>query len=419
MIYYNASLYQRPVFKIAETVFLTFYIAFLLGFNSVLLISGVEDSRDNKLFVISWLFMHFLCVSFFIYVRPAHGVSYKWMLFFISLFLLSFLWSNSPETSISYGGMLSLNVVFCFYLASRLGIYDVLKLIWYVLITMISLGLLCWMLGLDNVKYVDVHGRPNVLGLEPVRGFFAHKVMAALYANIALILTLAFSIGWVRYTLVSIILFFIMMTGSSTGLVFVPIVLASYYGLRILVNRRVPLYKVVFYSAMICMVLGFFAYYFLGYFLELLGRDSTLTGRTLLWEWGIRAWFEKPILGWGFLGYFDSDSYYLIQRNYDVFENYEVPHFHNSFIQTMVDFGFVGIASQCWIFFYVIKALYLKLLHLRADLNVYYSSLVIMLLLLFAAITMHLFYNYNHFATFFIFYVFFRLIYESSFEGLR
>jgi exopolysaccharide production protein ExoQ len=77
--------------------------------------------------------------------------------------------------------------------------------------------------------------------------------------------------------------------------------------------------------------------------LGLFGKDSTLTGRTYLWEQGWNAAQRAPMLGVGYAAYWVQgfaeaerlwNEFYITTRTGF--------HFHNTYIEALVELGFVG-----------------------------------------------------------------------------
>ncbi|MBB4567189.1 O-antigen ligase family protein [Rhizobium leucaenae] len=75
------------------------------------------------------------------------------------------------------------------------------------------------------------------------------------------------------------------------------------------------------------------------------GKDSTLTGRTYLWQQGIEAAAQHPLFGVGYQGYWVQgfseperlwDEFYIASRTGF--------HFHNTFIETTVETGLIGVS---------------------------------------------------------------------------
>ena len=79
--------------------------------------------------------------------------------------------------------------------------------------------------------------------------------------------------------------------------------------------------------------------------LGIFGKDSTLTGRTYLWQQGIEAAKASPILGVGYQGFWVV-GFYDAERLWNDFfiTGRSGFHFHNTYIETVVENGFVGLA---------------------------------------------------------------------------
>ena len=84
----------------------------------------------------------------------------------------------------------------------------------------------------------------------------------------------------------------------------------------------------------------------------------TLTGRTDLWLFGIDTFAKRPVYGWGFNAYFDSPESLWLRVRVPAFQNYEVPHFHQSYIQTAVDLGLPAVLRVVGLLGYVLLRSY-------------------------------------------------------------
>ena len=76
------------------------------------------------------------------------------------------------------------------------------------------------------------------------------------------------------------------------------------------------------------------------------GKDSTLTGRTILWQYAEDQIRERPLLGVGAGGFWRYHDSPLIQRIFFEFHKgpWDVFNFHNSFYEIAVHQGLVGLA---------------------------------------------------------------------------
>ncbi|MGU3467913.1 O-antigen ligase family protein [Methylobacterium sp. C33D] len=72
-----------------------------------------------------------------------------------------------------------------------------------------------------------------------------------------------------------------------------------------------------------------------------LGKDTTLTGRTILWQFGLDQFWREPLIGIGYKAYWESP---LTTAAYLHFvTKQKLWFFHNNFIDTAVAFGIVGL----------------------------------------------------------------------------
>lgn len=80
--------------------------------------------------------------------------------------------------------------------------------------------------------------------------------------------------------------------------------------------------------------------------LALLGRDTTLTQRTRIWEAGFDAIALHPWLGYGYEAFWQSAAGTSFALHYTI---WQVPHAHNGLIEIWLELGVVGIALLLWL----------------------------------------------------------------------
>ncbi|KQQ54232.1 exopolysaccharide biosynthesis protein [Rhizobium sp. Leaf311] len=184
-------------------------------------------------------------------------------------------------------------------------------------------------------------------------GAFASKNQLGLFASLGCLLSCGTLIltarkGWVFIALITGALSFynLLASQSATSIITTMAVLALAVAMQstlvLAPKHRVILCLMVFLGALLC---GIFVLQIggTGSLLEAFGKDSTLTGRTYLWQQGIAALSESPLFGVGYQGYWVTgladaerlwDEFYIPSRNGF--------HFHNTYIETAVETGIFG-----------------------------------------------------------------------------
>lgn len=80
--------------------------------------------------------------------------------------------------------------------------------------------------------------------------------------------------------------------------------------------------------------------------LKSLGKDSTLTGRTYLWEQGIRVGQEHALLGHGFSAFWVQGNPLAERYWHEFYIDIRAGfHFHSTYVQSFVDLGYVGMGT--------------------------------------------------------------------------
>lgn len=98
------------------------------------------------------------------------------------------------------------------------------------------------------------------------------------------------------------------------------------------------------------------------------GKDSTLTGRTYLWQQGWEAAMQSPWFGVGYQGYWVqgfSEAERLWQEFY--IGSRAGFHFHNTYIEVLVELGLAGILAIAVLMVRVPLGLLLRLIDARRD----------------------------------------------------
>ncbi|MBB4955104.1 exopolysaccharide production protein ExoQ [Agrobacterium vitis] len=186
-------------------------------------------------------------------------------------------------------------------------------------------------------------------------GAFSSKNQLGLYASLgvyfvfAAVIILKMRRLWLLVSLVTIVLsaYCLKASDSATSVLTVIAVIGASMVLRV-VDFLSPRHRIVLFIAGTVLgglSIGAFVYgggvdLVLGAF----GKDSTLTGRTYLWQQGFAAALQNPMIGVGYQAYW-VQGFSEAERLWDEFY---IPtragfHFHNTYIETAVETGVIGL----------------------------------------------------------------------------
>ncbi len=217
---------------------------------------------------------------------------------------LSILWSQYPGATLVGALNLLVTTLFAFYLYVR---YPGDRLISFLTFAAFIALALC-------VLTVTVF--PNI-GIDPRyddawRGIFGHKNACA--ASCVLFLTVGLSARtrgiaeqFIRGSVILLSLVFIVMSASRQGWLLAALAIALIYGLRLVVRIR-SLDRLLF-LLVLSVPLSLAVFYIqsnLNQLLLAMGKDPTLTQRTIIWEQALLSIARRPLLGYGYSAFWSG-----------------------------------------------------------------------------------------------------------------
>lgn len=260
------------------------------------------------------------------------------LLAMVALALLSCFWAEMPafsfRRSIAVAGATLLGIA----LAVRLSPEGQLRILSWVFRLISVLSLACIVLlpsyGISNtaehewrgvLSYKNAFG--SIMGMSVLVEWQLHA-----FTRFSKIL------NWLALLLSLVLLIF---SQSITPLValtgaFVLIEIYKFAGLRL----RMPLYSIALVTVLILsLVWGLYDANHEA-IMGALGRNSDLTGRTEIWSWVISFILKRPILGYGYSGFWAGASAEssAVERAVGAFTQYS----HNGFLDTFLTLGAVG-----------------------------------------------------------------------------
>ncbi|RUV72315.1 MAG: O-antigen ligase family protein [Mesorhizobium sp.] len=277
------------------------------------------------------------------YRRLLRHVSSAWLPLGFAIYVcLSVFWSDAPgltlRTAIQYCSHIA-----CAYIAARTVSVRTLTIgsligIFLVLLYSLMVGGYSYD-GLDGTyNFVGAFSSKNQIGFVASLGIYFCVVLLTFLrrGRISLVLTAPVLV---------LSAYLLVISHSATSMASIPAVLAL-VALLAMAKKLSLRYRRVIFLVGACGLVAVTAVAFAGlldFVLGVFGKDSTLTGRTYLWEQGWGAAQQAPILGVGYAGYWVQgfaeaerlwNEFYITTRSGF--------HFHNTYVEALVELGYVG-----------------------------------------------------------------------------
>lgn len=284
------------------------------------------------------------------------------------LCIASTLWSSHPGTTFYLStAFLALNL--CIWISGRIVPFSA----W---VEGICIGIsLILLLTLSNGTFViePATKQPVLLGL------FSSKNQVGFAAEIGILASIALSMAdgarWRRYSIllvtIGVCVTCLYLSRSITAFLSLMVVLGALP--VVLLLRRLPKTLQLTGLALICFTLlasaiAFVAFDGQQHLLQMMGKDTTLTGRTYLWQQGLLLAQESPWVGRGYSAFWVHGEP-LAERYWQEFYITARTgfHFHHTFIQAMVDLGVLGVALIAVLMLWSLIATLRRALDTHAD----------------------------------------------------
>ncbi len=254
---------------------------------------------------------------------------------------LSILWSVDPEITARRALSFTANTILACYLVLHRDLDWLLKILSWCMLILLASSLVFILLLPELGALRDESG-----GVRGLNGAFNHK--NAMGETIVFSLIIFFAaykkkvIGnalCIGGYLVALAL--LVPTGAATSIVVALLILAIHAGFlteRLPFEQRVMLFA--FATALACLVIGV-VFANIDAVFAALGRDATLTGRTEIWPFVLQKSAERPILGYGFLSFWEMEANAIYVMG--VFQ-WAVPSTHSGYLEVLLGLGWIALA---------------------------------------------------------------------------
>ncbi len=382
----------------------SFYFYFA---KDILDADGIKGTAtDNKFYLGLWLLLYGITGGSFLFSLFQKGLftAFFFAVPIIIWVLFSFSWSVSSDRSLYFGMMFIMQVFIAYMVAVTLEPKKFVTILIYTLAALLLLSLLGFIIMPEKTS-LDRYGGGWLVDTE-MNGVFSHKSDAGYFFACLIVLLISvkdIGLKWfvgVRSGLIFLGLIGIMLANSATALGSAIMLVGLYILAPFVKNKNRTLY--IFGLLLFGFALSA-PYIDIGQLAVLIGRDPGLTGRSEIWAQGIDFISGNPIVGYGYYGFFDTNTYSPVWEFWGRFKYFLSPHFHNSGLDVVISLGVVGLVLYMFIVIRSFSILYNTSIPEPV-------RLVLFLVLLLFVITSTFdftFMKHNHFSTFFLFYVFF------------
>ena len=261
----------------------------------------------------------------------------KWILLLVLVAVVSTVWSQYPLFTLRRSAVMLATTAFGIYFGSRFTIPQQLRL----------LGWACALIVFTSffmAIFFPQYGVNHLSSPGAWQGVFLRKNSLA-RAIVLSMLVFYFARPptgwWVRWVGIAGALCLLVLSRSATSIVVFAVMVATlpmYRLVRSKLTVAIPFLTVVGVAAVASAVL---CHMFLPSLLEVLQRDTTLTGRTEVWHAILRSIAKRPWLGYGFNAFWtaEGESARVAQQ-----VNWGVQGGHNGFLDVTLDLGILGLS---------------------------------------------------------------------------
>lgn len=301
---------------------------------------AAELSADNTALQVVWLGIYVISLCL-ILARSKQLIRVvnrdKLLLLLVGIALFSYFWSDLPTLTLRRGVALTGTTLFGIYLVTRYTPSQILRLVVWTL----SIG------ALLSVVFAIVLPSYGVMSGGAWRGIYMHKNWMGRLMGLNAVFLLLLAEGnrryrWLLWAGVGLSVGLVLLSTSKGALVTclaLLLLLPLYKSLQLKYTFVVPFSIIaILVSTMVALWIAENLEFIV---VDTLGKDLTFTGRTSLWEIVIEMIKQRPLLGYGYNGFWrglQGPSALVLDA-----ASWAVPHSHNGFLDLWLDLGFLGV----------------------------------------------------------------------------
>jgi exopolysaccharide production protein ExoQ len=271
------------------------------------------------------------------------------------LAFLSIMWSQFPLMTLVHAVMLIANIAFAFYLLERFSTNDLFKLL-------LMVGTMAVIGSLFVIAFLPQYGLQNrdTVAAGAWEGIFAQKntcgiVLTYLLLPAFFVRIESRSARVFRNSYIAVVLVIIAMSRSANAWIDCAVCIIFVLTMRFLVRMpRKQILAIVFILVGIAAVAGVSVYWYFDQLMYALGKDLTLSGRTIIWSSVISSAMKRPLLGYGYNAFWGSlqgeSANTVLLMHWP-----GIAYAENGLLELWLELGAVGVVLYLLAFFRAVK----------------------------------------------------------------
>ncbi len=306
---------------------------------------GLGQSPKFDYTLIRIIFQLIYCVTLILLLpdwkRVLHSLfKEKTLLLLVGMVAISFMWSFTPDATFTSAIALIGTTLFGIYFATRYTMQQQIQLLGWMfgLVVVLSFGFALLlpkygiMSGVHSGTWRGIYTHKNVLGKTMVLGAAVFWLLTVTQKKISLV-----ALSFLALTIALLVL-----STSTSSLVNLVVLLSASIGFRALWLKGAAMVPV--FSVAMILTIGIVTTVTVASeaLLGSVGKDTTLTGRTQVWEAVIDKIYLHPWLGYGFDGFWQG----INSEGGDVWRaigGWPAPNAHNGVLDVFLSLGLIGV----------------------------------------------------------------------------
>lgn len=337
------------------------YILVFLSISKIEMKYGIKIILDVLTNIV--LFVH--VILFFIKIKVKIFKRYIPFILIGIWCLLSTTWSINPSYTLEYSLRLNAFIILCIVMVQNLTNKQIAKIIFYYFTVLVVLNLFSVIFMKDISIYYDSRFTLSYKGLFSQRtGFAGMMGMSFIYM-----------FGYLKIAdkREKIILIFnltmtplLILSANAVTTVVVTILVSLFIIFYSKIKSKILSTIIIISPIIVSFYLVFLRSTAFNKLFLLIGRDPTLTGRTMIWDLLMNLMKSNYTKGYGYMAFWYTDDF--IWTNVNSRLGFEPTHAHNGLFEIIIGLGLIGLILYLFV---VLNVIYKGVLNTRGNIDQY------------------------------------------------